>query len=546
MRVERSAQPLTLFGKALGREQLTVFTAGLHNRTEAWLAHGALRAGLVLLLPACLVGLLLVFGFNIGLALAGLMALILLVLMFLYPAMTTLVVLFVLYANLPVVAIHSYGVPEMVAASFFLLLALPFLYYITVARRPLVVNRTVVLMAAYLSVLFLSAVTSGNVEASIDRVLSFVVEGLVLYVLVINTVRTPSLLRNAMWALILAGVLMGGISLYQELTGSYDNDFGGLAVVKDSGVMDTGQTDLLGKEVKRLRLSGPLGSKNRYAQVMVVLLPIAMMRMWGERRLLLRVLAAASCIPIVGGALLTFSRGAGISIILTLLAIAFLRILKLRHLLIVGVAGFLFVSLVIPDYIYRISTAIDVAELASGNTEDASGSVRGRATVNLAALHIFLDHPLLGVGPGQTSSYMIEYGNEIGFRRLETERRAHNMYLEELADTGLIGFAFFMGILGLTLVELLRVRRAWKESDPDAGYLLAGLMVAIIAYMSTAIFLHLSYVRYYWVVLALAGAATQIFGQGIVPALIPVSPKPAGLAPRLIPLAPDQESSEAR
>lgn len=498
------------------------------------------------MLPACLVGLLLVLGFNINLALAGLAALVMLVLMFLYPAVTTLVVLFVLYANLPVVAIHSYGVPELAAASFFLLLVLPFFYYVVVARQPIVVNRTLLLMVVYLGVIFLSAVASGHVASSLDRVVSFIVEGLVLYVLVINTVRTPGLLRNAMWALILAGVLMGGISLYQELTGSYDNDFGGMAVVKDSGVMDTGRTDLLGKDVKRLRLSGPLGSKNRYAQVMVVLLPIALMRIWGERRLLLRLLAAASCIPIVAGALLTFSRGAGISIILTLFAMAFLRVLKLRHLVVVGLVGFLFVSAVIPDYIYRLSTAVDVAELASGNTEDASGSVRGRATVNLAALNIFFDHPLLGVGPGQTSAYMIKYGNEVGFRRLETDRRAHNMYLEELADTGIVGFTLFMGILGLTLYELLQVRRRWMSSRPEVGHILAGLMMAIIAYMSTAIFLHLSYVRYYWVILALAGAATQIYGAGIVPKTALATRRVPTLAPLALQPARSTESIETQ
>jgi hypothetical protein len=517
----------------------------VHGRTESWPARGAWHAGLVLALPVCLVGLLLLLGFNINLAVAGLAALVLLVLMFLFPAMTTLVVLFVLYANLPVVAINTYGVPELVSASFFLLLILPLTYYVMIARQPLVFNRTLIVMAVYLSVIFLSAVASGNVLGSLDRVLSYILEGLVLYILVINTVRTPSLLRNAMWALILAGMLMGSISLYQELTGSYANDFGGLAVVKDSGVMDTGRVDLTGNDVKRLRLSGPLGSKNRYAQVMVVLLPIALMRIWGERSKFLRVVAAVACIPIVGGALLTFSRGAGISIILALIAMLVLRVFRLRHLFVVGLVGMLFVATVIPDYIYRLSTTTDVAELASGNVQDASGSVRGRATVNLAALNIFLDHPLLGVGPGQTSSYMIEYGNEIGFRRLETDRRAHNMYLEELADTGIIGFAVFMSILGLTLLELMRVRRAWQHSRPDIAYLMVGLIVAIIAYMSTAVFLHLSYVRYYWVILALAGAATQIYGEGIVPKLSLAPQGVPGMAPRLSHPALGRESREA-
>lgn len=486
---------------------------GLQGKREPWFQQHTLQTVLVLAVPALLVAALMVLGFEIKLVLAGLIAIILLGLMFLYPVITTLVVLFVLYANLPVVAIRSYGVPEPVAASFFVLLGIPVVYYLTVARRPLIINKFFMWMVAYLGVLFLSAAASGNVEGSISRIISYVSEGMLLYILILNTVRTPNLVRNSVWALILAGVLMGSISLYQELTGSYDNDFGGFAVVKETGVVDTGQVNLLGQEEKRLRLSGPLGSKNRYAQVMVVLLPLALMRVWGERNKLLRLAAALSCLPIVGGALLTFSRGAGLSLILTLFAMAFFRLLKLHHLVIIALVGVLFVSTVIPDYIYRISTAAEVAELATGDADEAGGSVRGRATVNLAALNIFLDYPLLGVGPGQTSRYMIDYGNEIGFRRLETNRRAHNMYLEELADTGILGFSFFMSILGLTLHGLFQQRRRWMQSHPEIGYLFAGLILAIVAYMSTAIFLHLSYMRYYWVILALAGAAIEVYRQ---------------------------------
>ena len=46
-------------------------------------------------------------------------------------------------------------------------------------------------------------------------------------------------------------------------------------------------------------------------------------------------------------------------------------------------------------------------------------SMRGRATENLAALNIFLDHPMLGVGPGQTQMYTAKYGDEEGITRLQ-------------------------------------------------------------------------------------------------------------------------------
>ncbi|MDQ4078558.1 MAG: O-antigen ligase family protein [Chloroflexota bacterium] len=444
------------------------------------------------------------------LAFGAVMLLGLLTLMFVRPRAVTLVILFVLYANLAVVAKSHYGVPQPIAASFFLLLGLPLLNYLFVHRQKIVVNRVFLLMVVYLAVLLVSAAASEDVGRSVGRIVAYVTEGLVLYFLILNTVRSPSLLRQGIWALILAGCLMGSVSLYQEVTSAYDNDFGGLAIAKASEI-DTGEEDILGEDIKRRRLAGPIGSKNRYAQVMVVLLPLALLRVWADRSWALRILAALACIPILSGALLTFSRGAGIAVIATLLAMALLRTINPRHFFLLAFVGSLVVVAAVPDYAYRISTVVDVAELVSGNAAEAGGSVRGRATVNLAAFHIFLDHPILGVGPGQTNRYTAEYGNEVGYRRLETTRRAHNMYLEELADSGLLGFTMFISIVGLTMYQLMQLHRRFAASRPDVAYTAAGLLFALIAYLITGMFLHLSYVRYYWLLLALAGAAVHIF-----------------------------------
>jgi O-antigen ligase len=316
-------------------------------------------------------------------------------------------------------------------------------------------------------------------------------------------------LSLVIWALIMAGVLLGGISLYQEVTGAYDNDFGGLSVVNDA-TMNTGQLDGFGNEISRGRMAGPVGEKNRYAQIMIVLLPLALSRLWAERAWGLRLLGVLSCIPILGGALLTFSRGAGVALVITLLVMLAMRLVKWWQLLLIVAFGYLFISLAVPDYLYRMTTTADVAELATGNADEAGGSVQGRATENLGTLYTFLDHPLLGVGPGQTSRYAMAYGNEVGFRKLTSERRAHNMYLEELADTGILGFGLFAAMLWITLSQLLRLRQAWR-ADPAKAYTLAGLFLGLVAYLGSAFFLHLSYVRYYWLILALASAAYEIW-----------------------------------
>ncbi|MCZ7539839.1 MAG: O-antigen ligase family protein [Anaerolineae bacterium] len=148
--------------------------------------------------------------------------------------------------------------------------------------------------------------------------------------------------------------------------------------------------------------------------------------------------------------------------------------------------------------------------LLSGDTSEADTSVQGRATENLATLLIFLDHSVLGVGPGQTPRFIRDYGRGVGFKLLDPSRRAHNLYLEELADTGVVGFALFGSIVALTMARLAGMRRRAFGRDRATFFLASGLLLSIITYLVTAVFLHLSYARYYWFLLALAGAAIHI------------------------------------
>ena len=67
-----------------------------------------------------------------------------------------------------------------------------------------------------------------------------------------------------------------------------------------------------------------------------------------------------------------------------------------------------------------------------------------------------------------------------------------------------------MGILGLTLRDLIRVRKRWLKVRPDLAAMATGLMLAVVTYMTTGLFLHLSYARYFWLVLAIAGAAAHL------------------------------------
>jgi O-antigen ligase/polysaccharide polymerase Wzy-like membrane protein len=428
------------------------------------------------------------------------------------PTGAVLVFAFGFYLNVPVLVAHDLHMSSALSTAFAMLLVLPFLTYVVVGRRPLVVTPALALMVAYLVVLVLSAAIGGGGDPStVGPIVTFLGEGLLLYVLVSNVVRTPAQLRAVMWTLVLAGALMGLISVWQELTHSYSTTLGGLAQVDKTG-FDV-QTPLQGVQHLHPRLAGPIGEKNRYAQLLLVLVPLAVSRARSERERRLRLLAAGCAALILCGVLLTFSRGAAVAMLLLVVAMGVLRQVSLRQLLAMALALVALVAVVAPDYAARVQSlaAVDGALSTSGA---ADGAIVGRATENLAALYVFRDHPALGVGPGQFfRRYSAIYGNALDLRYLKTNRRAHNLYLEIAADTGALGLAAFLAIVAVTMAQLWRLTVFWRSRDADLASLSRAFLLAIVAYLATGIFLQLAYERYFWFLLALANATVWMLGR---------------------------------
>ena len=423
------------------------------------------------------------------------------------PVAATLLFIAILYLNIPVVAVRFHGAPDLVAVAAPLLLAIPFMSYLVIRRERLVVTPTLFWMIGYLVVLLLSTMTSGDPIASALVVGEFATEGLVLYLLMTNAVRTWSTLRGAIVVLLVVGTFLGGLSMLQEVTQTYENQYWGFAQTKE-----TDPTEPIDED-GRPRLSGPIGSKNRYAQAMLVLLPLALFAYLTGRTRTHRILAAISGVAILAGMLLTFSRGAGVALGgLVVIGIA-MRYIRLSHAVIVTIALVAAMVTLAPQYLERLESVTGVTDLISDESGlDPDGAILGRATSNLASLQVFVDHPVLGVGPGQyVTTYSQEVANELGLRHFEGSRRAHNLFLEVAADTGVPGVIAFAGIFGATLMGLWRVRRLWLDRGDTAraGWATA-FALAVIGYMLTAVFLHLAYMRYFWLLMALANSAIWI------------------------------------
>ena len=409
-----------------------------------------------------------------------------------------------MYLNLPVIAAQQFGVPSALTGALALVLLLPFAGYVVVGRAPLVLTPALGLMIAWLVVLVASAVAGGGSPSTVSPITTFLTEGLLLYVLVTNVVRTPQTLRAVMWVLLLAGATMGAVSLWQEVTHSYGQTLWGFAQVNSVG-FKVGN-DATGMQL-RPRLAGPIGEKNSYARILLVLLPLALALYRIERRRRSRLLAVGAGALSFAGIAMTYSRGAAVALAVVLVVAVVLRVVTLRQMALVVAGTVALVLAIAPDYIGRVQT-LAAADTAMSQQSTADGALRGRATENLAAFNVFRDHPVLGVGPEQFfERYSQVYANELDLRFLQTNRRAHNLYLEIAADTGIIGLGVFLAIAGVTMLQLWRLARFWLlHGRGDLAAFAQGFLLALVGYLACGLFLQLAYQRYYWLLVALANA----------------------------------------
>ena len=426
------------------------------------------------------------------------------------PTNVTVVVTFVLYSNVTAAFAKHVGAPTWLAAALFGLLAVPLAQYLVVERKGLITNRVLGLMVAYLGCLIASALLSRVPDQSTDKLITYTLEGLVLFFLLINTVRTSEVLRKVLWSVVIAGVLMGGVSIYQEVTRTFRTTLFGMGTVDDKQI-GTGQSDRNTQKITRPRVAGSIGEPNRYAQLMLVLLPITFVLARSEPSRRMRILASASMAPILAGMVLTYSRGAAVALALLLLMLLLGGYMRVRHVIGFGALALVLVVYVAPDIVHRVTTLARLDSIASWTSRGADSSMRERATLNVASFRMFLDHPILGVGPGQAKYYMTKYGHSSSLSRIQGTRRAHSMYLEELASTGIIGFGFFAAILVVTVRGLLHARRHLRRVCSNDSMLATGLLYALCAYLVTALFLHLSYERYFWFLVAVSVAAARIW-----------------------------------
>jgi len=433
-----------------------------------------------------------------------------------WPESAASIVAFILYTNAAVIAVRFHGAPFVVAAAFPLLLGIPIVRNLLLRDEPLIIPRATPYIFAYFVIQLVGALFSIRPEEALSNFVGAALEGLVLYLLMVNAIRTPRVLSQVISTLLLAGALIGALVLYQQTTRTYDEEYGGFAQVKSAAqeaAEARGEILSLEQDGSQPRLAGPIGEKNRFAQIMAMLVPLAIFQYMAARSLRGQLAAMASLGLVMIGCALAFSRGAAVGLGMMFAVMIWMGHVRLRHLALAAFAA-VAVAIMVPQYAERLATIGDVASLAFDGdgvgVQNADGATRGRLTEMVTAGLVFADHPVLGVGPGMYEHHYVEYARIAGGRVRGTTRQAHSLLPGIAAEHGAFGLAAFLAVIVVSLREIDAARRRWAGLRPDLAHVAAGLQLCIVVYLTTSVFLHAAYIRYFWFVLGLAAAAGHL------------------------------------
>lgn len=446
-----------------------------------------------------------VFSFMINkigfLAVAGIFGILLAAGIFLQPELGTLAYIFIVYTQLSNILITRYELPSIVQLLAALMTLIILIRYLLFSERPLSGFAMIQIMVVYILTWLIPLVFTDDFDIVSEAVI-FNAKRVLGGIIIIYFIRRPEVIRHSIWAIIVAGILMGTITTFQETTGTFDNEywgFGNWLRAEDNNMYE------------RRRMTGPYGDPNPYAQVLVVVVVLAFERFINERKTLLRLFAAWAMVVSVLAIFFTYSRGSGfLNLIFTMgVFVLFSRRRMLTPLLALLVFGGIVAQFLPGTYLIRIFTLSEL--LPSGSGQITDDSFLHRLNENTASWNMFLDNPFVGVGIGNFPNTYVDYSITGGFSASVGPVAAPSLYAEILSEQGLLGLGIFIIIIFYMFRDLVLARKIFIQLDrSDLIMLTSAFFAAMAGYMFSGIFKQSAYSNVFWVLFGIAVGIHQV------------------------------------
>ena len=311
------------------------------------------------------------------------------------------------------------------------------------------------------------------------------------FILVYLLLVCTGAIRHVAQAAVLILAALAGLTVVHEFVLNNNGDLFGLSrvpLMQEGGAFTA-------------RHAGTSSDVNFWGRLLILYTPLAFSLWAATTRRTPRLVWLGCGLSMLAGVYLTQSRGGLIAVFLAIVVWLLLAGGRVRKsLLLMPIVA----AVLIP--VSGIGSRIGTLAVSSGGGADLSVLTRKRLQVN--ALQMFLDQPVNGHGIGSFPSIFPRYDRLADtYQPIDIVVAAHNLYLEQAADGGIVLLLAWGVFVGSVLFVALRARAiARRAPDPVSAWLANGVIAGLVGWLVASAFLHLSDFRALLTIAALAAA----------------------------------------
>lgn len=435
--------------------------------------------------------------------LLGLLAIAVVMAIIIKPSLGANILVFAIFTNISD-SLTTQGFPGIIKPLVVIVAFGLLVRYLYVGQLPVWHQKTVRIeffLLAYFMVVIASFLVASEKDQALTEIMDLGKDIVIIYC-VLFALRDSQSWKQTTWLIVITTAALCCLSLYQLITHNYNQTFFNLSSITMDQVFGDSSTP---------RIGGPINAPNLWGQILVAVSTLLVFRIIHEKRTLIK-LAALFMLGVISYIILnTYSRGAYLVFAIDVVLILF--VFEKRFNPIIAFAGLSILILLIPflPATYR-DRFITLSAFTAENGIYQDTSFRGRSSEMLTGLAMFTAHPILGVGAGNYPTNYQLYAQLIGIEFRAQARDPHSLYVQLLAETGVLGTIAFLGMVFFLIRALNRACRNIELSPHLHDWLpwVSAIRLAIISYLLTSIFLHNAYIRYFWILVAMALAGIQI------------------------------------
>ncbi|MCP4650114.1 MAG: O-antigen ligase family protein [PVC group bacterium] len=306
-------------------------------------------------------------------------------------------------------------------------------------------------VSAFVLMIFVSNLAHGHVSTGIFQTMGFL-KYLIIFSMFPLIIISPRQMSWTLKCILVLSVALAYQGVYQSL---------------HSGIGWAGQSwysNWVRQGFHRITWVGQWDGANIYSFILLIAIPFTLEYIFSKKQLLIKLLNFVFFGVIVYTVYLTNSRGGYLALMATLCVYFFVKFKRK--------------AIIIPFVLIIMLMAIKFAPSRMAQLNTTEASAYHRTWVWKQGVVMLTKNPLFGVGKGFFERY--------SYRGL----RAHNSFVQTFAETGLIGFFFWIGMIYYCLKVLLQVMNLKQEPSNERFISEArALFCSFIAFKVCAMFL---------------------------------------------------------